>query len=124
MWLYRRGGQKEAYADYMGSWYGEKGSVSVELKIEQVKNLTLNAYVILSEEEYELLRTDFSGEIREDGSVLTNYDTGQEKGRIRLDLKNDIVEISAYQTEAEEMNLWGFGSLPTVYLKKTETGSR
>lgn len=123
IWTLKNTEDIEAYADYMGAWYGEKGAIAAELKIEEVKNKKLNGYVILSQKDYELLRTDFSGEIREDGTVLASYDTGNEQGRIRLELQNNRIEISAYQTEAEEMNVWEFGRLPVIYLERIETGS-
>ena len=112
--------QAEPYADYMGTWQGEKGQVAVELKIEEVKDRVVYAYMIMTEGENELLRTDLNGSIDEAGCVLTGYDTGHETGRVRLELQNDRIEISAYQTEADEMSLWSFGRLPVLYLERSE----
>lgn len=110
---------REPYADYMGLWNGETSPYTVELKIEEVKDRKLYAYVTVKQgENDEILRTYFNGEIQDDGCVMASYDTGNEKGRIRLELQIDQIEFSAYQTEAEEWNLWTTGRIPIVYLER------
>lgn len=120
IWLYcnRR---KEPYSDYTGQWNGEQSPFFVDLKIEGVKNGKLNGYLILSEGSYNVLETAFSGEIKEDGIVSTVYETGNETGRIQLELKNRQLEISVYQTEVTGYSSWEHGRLKATTLWRKET---